>query len=173
MKHVNPRTRGYTLIELLIVIAMLGIAGALVIPSMGSTDVLRVQATVRAIVADINVAQSDALAHQQPRALIFDPATNTYVVIEVPGSTIEPTGNTIKLVDLNDRRRFHNSRLVSADFSGDPVLIFDELGGPVTDVGGNTPSSGGTIVISGSGSVFNINVEAYTGRVSVVRVSGP
>jgi len=168
-----PRQRAYTLIELLIVITMMGIASAMVIPSMGSTDVLRVQAAVRSIVADINIAQSDALAHQQPRALIFDPITNSYVYIEVPGSTIEPSGNTIKLVTLSDRRRFHTSKIDSVTFDGGNTLIFDELGGPVADAGGNTPSAGGTIVVSGSGSVFNINVEAYTGRVSVVRVSGP
>lgn len=172
MKHLNPGRRAYTLVEMLIVLIVLGIASATVIPSIGSTDVLRVQATVRSIVADINVAQSDALARQQPRAIIFDPVTNTYAVIEVPGSTIEPIGNTIKTVDLKDRRKFHDSRLVSAAFSGsNNVLIFDELGGPVSDVGGNIPSPGGTIVVSGSGSVYNINVEAYTGRVSVERVS--
>ena len=56
--------KGFTLIELLIVVVLLGISSAVVIPSLGSTDVLRVQSTVRAIVASINIAQSDALAHQ-------------------------------------------------------------------------------------------------------------
>jgi prepilin-type N-terminal cleavage/methylation domain-containing protein len=165
--------RGYTLIELLIVVTMLGIASSVVLPSLGSTDVLRVQSTVRAIVADINVAQSEALAHQQTRALIFDVERNRYSLVEVPGATLDPASNTIYSVNLNDSRSFHNSVMVSANFDGDNVLLFDELGGPIADVGGSTPSSGGTIVVQGSGSVFNINVEAYTGRVTVTRVSGP
>src|SRR5205814_10625361 len=68
----HGRVHAYTLIELIIVIAMLGLATAVVVPSIGSTDVLRVQSTVRTIVADINCAQSDALARQQGRAMVFD-----------------------------------------------------------------------------------------------------
>lgn len=165
--------RAYTLVELLIVVVMLGIASALVIPSLGSTEVLRVQSTVRAIVADLNVAQSEALAHQRPRAVIFDVANNRYSIVEVRQGAINPETDTIYSVDLNDKRKFHTSKLVSANFDGDATLIYDELGGPVADAGGNTPGSGGTVVVSGSGSVFNINVEAYTGRVTVTRVSGP
>src|SRR5262245_1591540 len=87
--------RGYTLIELLIVVPLLGISSAVVIPALGSTDTLRVQSTVRAIVADINVAQSDALAHQQGRAVVFDVANNKYSILEVNGSTLNPATDTL------------------------------------------------------------------------------
>ncbi|MFK7885090.1 MAG: type II secretion system protein, partial [Phycisphaerales bacterium] len=43
---------GYTLIEVLIVVVAMGIAGAVVIPSMGGAHVLKVQAAVRSVVAD-------------------------------------------------------------------------------------------------------------------------
>lgn len=166
--------RAYTLIELLIVIAMLGLASAMVIPVMSSTDALRVQSTVRAIVADINYAQSEALARQQPRAIIFNTTTNKYTVVDVPGTTVDPSSaNTEYTVNLNDRQRFHDSRMTTAAFDGANTLIFDELGGPVTDPGGTTPSAGGSITVTGSGSVYRIDIEAYTGRVVVTRVSGP
>lgn len=175
MERLVPRSRrrGYTLIELLIVVTMLGIAAAVVIPSLGSTDVLRVQSTVRAIVADINVAQSDALAHQHGRAVVFDVQNNRYSIVEVNGSTLNPTTDTLQVTDLNNERKFHRARIDSADFDGDSVLVFDELGGPVVDPNGSTPSAGGSVTISGSGSVFRITVEPYTGRVTVTRVSGP
>jgi type II secretory pathway pseudopilin PulG len=162
----------YTLIELLIVIAMLGLASAVVIPNMGSVDVLRVQSTVRAIVSDITYAQSEALARQSPRALVFDVANNRYSVVDVPGNAVDPVANTQYTVNLSDAQRFHDSRITGAEFDGVPVLIFDELGGPVTDPSGTTPSAGGSVTISGSGAVFRIDVEAYTGRVTVTRVSG-
>jgi general secretion pathway protein H len=166
------RRRAYTLIEVLIVIVMLGIASAMVVPNLGSTDALRVQSTVRAIVADINVAQSDALARQQCRAVVFDVPNNKYSIVEVPGTVLDPTANTINVVNLNNQRKFHTSKLLSAVFDGGNVLYFDELGGPVTAPGSSTPGNGGTIVVSGSGEVFTITVEAYTGRVSVTR-QGP
>lgn len=164
--------RGYTLVELLIVVTVLGIASAMVIPQMGSTDVLRIQAAVRTIVADINFAQSDALARQEGRALIFDIPGNTYSVLEVPGTVLNPATDTLYEVNFNNRVKFHTARIESATFDGDEVLLFDEMGGPITTPGGSTPSAGGQIVVSGSGSTFQITVEAYTGRVTVLRL-GP
>ncbi len=165
--------RAYTLVELLVVVALLGIASAMVIPQVGSTDILRVQSTVRAIVSDINFAQSDALARQQGRAIIFDTAGNTYSIVEVKSGVLHPETDTIQTTNLNNSHKFHDSRIESAVFDGDNVLVFDELGGTVTSPNSSTPSAGGTIIISGSGSRFQITVEAYTGRVTVARISGP
>jgi prepilin-type N-terminal cleavage/methylation domain-containing protein len=160
----------YTLIEILIVVVILGIAGALVIPTFGQTEILRIQAAVRTIVSDINLAQSDALARQQQRALVFDVPANRYVIVEVPGGVIDPNLNRIRSVNLNNAHKFHTTRLETVDFDGQPVLVFDSMGGPVVAPGSNAPGTGGTIVISGSGSIFEIKVEAYTGRVSVRRL---
>jgi prepilin-type N-terminal cleavage/methylation domain-containing protein len=173
MVHSDIRARAYTLIEILIVVVMLGIASAVAMPSLRSTDTLRVQSTVRAIVADINFAQSDALARQQGRALVFDKVHNKYAILEVHGATLDPSTDTVYSVDLNNERKFHSSRIDDASFDGSNVLVFDELGGPVTGPGSSTPGNGGTITISGSGETFVINVEAYTGRVSVVRQQAP
>jgi prepilin-type N-terminal cleavage/methylation domain-containing protein len=164
--------RAYTLIELLLVVALLGIASALVVPQVGSTDVLRVQSTVRAIVADINFAQSDALARQRGRAVMFDIQNNAYAVVEVPlyGATLYPGTDTILSTDLKNARKFHDSRIESVNFDGGSVLVFDEMGGTVTAPNSNTPSAGGSVVISGSGERFQITVEAYTGRVTVTKL---
>jgi prepilin-type N-terminal cleavage/methylation domain-containing protein len=162
--------RAYTLIEVLLVITMLGIAGALVVPSLSSTEVLRVQASVRTIVGDINFAQSEALAHQRPHAIVFDLDANRYSIIEVFNGVLDPAVNTVRTVNLNNSRKFHTTMLESVDFDGQNVLVFDEMGGPVTGVGSSTPGSGGTIRITGSGSTFEVRVEAYTGRVSVRRL---
>lgn len=164
------RRRAYTLVEVLIVVVLLGIASALVVPNVGSTDVLRIQSTVRAIVADINFAQSDALARQQGRAIIFDQQNNNYAIVEVHSATLNPSDDTIQAVNLRNGRKFHDSRIESVNFDGSNVLVFDELGGTVTAPASTTPSSGGSLIISGSNSRFRINVEAYTGRVSVTRL---
>jgi prepilin-type N-terminal cleavage/methylation domain-containing protein len=173
--HANPHGRtGYTLIEVLLVIVLLGLASALVVPSLGTTDVLRVQAAVRTIVSDLNYAQSDALARQRGRAIVFNTTANSYSIVEVRGATLNPTTDTIYTVELGNTRKFNDAKLVSATFdAGGNTLVYDELGGPVVAPGSTTPGNGGTIVVSGSRSVFNIVVEPYTGRVTVTRVSGP
>ena len=56
--------RAYTLAELIIVVAILGLAGALLIPRLINADTFSVQAAVRSVIADITFAQTDALAMQ-------------------------------------------------------------------------------------------------------------
>jgi prepilin-type N-terminal cleavage/methylation domain-containing protein len=177
----GPVRSAYTLLEILVVVTVLGIAGALIVPSMGQTGVLRVQAAVRTIVADITFAQSDALAYQRRRAIVFTPELNTYVLVEVNGTAVNPATDAMYDADgpngryqvTLDSAKFAGARIDAAVFDGGSTLIFDEMGGPVLAATGDTPSAGGTITVTGSGATFEIRVEAYTGRVTVNRITGP
>ncbi|MCC6323042.1 MAG: prepilin-type N-terminal cleavage/methylation domain-containing protein [Phycisphaerales bacterium] len=177
----DARATAFTLIEMLITVVIMGIAGALVIPAMGETGILKVQAAVRSIVADITFAQSDAVAFQERRAIMFDVDANSYRVIQVPGSTLEPDTNTLFDPTKSDGRfivnfnqgQFGDARILSASFDGEPNLIYDALGGPVADPSGAAVGAGGTIVVQGSGSIFTITVEPFTGRVTITRADAP
>jgi prepilin-type N-terminal cleavage/methylation domain-containing protein len=171
--------RGYTLIEMMIVLVLLGITSALVIPNLRGSEPLRVQTAVRALAADIMFAQSDALAYQQRRAIVLDPATNSYWIAEVKGETLDFEADAMYKIDGPDQRYVVSletisggaAQLMSADFDGGEMIIFDELGGPVAGLTGDTPSSGGSLVIAGpEGLQFRVRVEPYTGRVTVERV---
>jgi prepilin-type N-terminal cleavage/methylation domain-containing protein len=174
--------RGLTLIEVLVVVVILGLAGAMVIPAMGSTGVLRVQGAIRTLVSDITFAQSDAMAFQQARAIVFDQPNNSYRVVQVINGTIDVANtmfdatreNKRMLVNLNNPD-FGGARMTSVDFGADAAqfrLVFDDLGTPVIDPSGNTPSAGGRVRIQGQDSVHEVIVEPYTGRISVRRISG-
>ena len=183
--------RAFTLIELLITIAVLGVATILVIPSMTTTGVLRVQAATRQIVADITFAQADAMAYQTRRALWFRrvptsdsaPFTyamgNGYTLAEVNGATLDLTTDAMFLPEKLDtpyardfnENRYGGALILNANFDGDDMLIFDELGGPVLDLTGPEPSDGGFIeigtVTGGMAWDYRINVAPMTGRVTV------
>lgn len=190
----NTHTRrAFTLIEVMIVVVLLGIAGVLVIPSMSQTNVLRVQSTVRTLVADVAFLQSDAVAYQARRAIVFGVvpvkneesgvwefvAGNGYTLAEVRGAELDL--DTDAMIDPDepnrpygrnfDEARFAGAVLSSPSFNGGAMLIFDELGGPVADLEGPEPGDGGTVQIEGSGSTFRVEVQAYTGRVRVTRVA--
>ena len=177
----SGRRRAFTLIEMLITVVILGIAGAMVILAMGETGILKVQASMRTIVADLPFAQSDAVAFQERRAIMFDVEHNSYRVIQVPGSTLDPVNNTLfdptkpdgKFVVNFNEGQFGDAKILSAAFDNQPDLIYDALGGPVADPSGATVGAGGTVRIQGSGSIFTITVEPFTGRVAVTRVDAP
>lgn len=177
----NSRTvkaGGYTLIEVLIVVMILGIAAAVVTPNLSQAGVFRIQAAVRTVVADISFAQMDALGYQEQRAIAFDKEENMYTLIEVRGTSIDVENDAlydIKGPDQRyrvslDREEFGNVQIESVDFDGDQILIFDEIGGPVATPGSSTLSDGGSIVISGPQSRFRIDVAAFTGRITVTQL---
>ncbi len=170
--------RAYTLLELMIVIVLLGVAAAVVAPNLRGSEPIRVQTAVRAIASDIMFAQSDALAYQQRRAVVFDPAANTYWIAEVTGNTVDFNADAMYKVDGPNQRFLVSiddlsggaAQLISADFDGLEMVVFDELGGPVAGLASETPASGGSLVIGGDdGARFRLRVEPYTGRVTVER----
>lgn len=177
---VRPNRSGFTLLELLCVVVVLGLAGAMIIPAMGETGVLRVQGAVRMVVSDITFIQSDAVAFQERRAMVFNVENNGYTLVAVPGNEIDLNNNVLYdptkpsgryVVNLNDPR-FGETRITEASFDGGNVLMFDALGGPVVDAGSNAASAGGAITITGMQQTFRVQVDAFTGRVRVVRQDG-
>ncbi|MHA7812777.1 MAG: pilus assembly FimT family protein [Phycisphaerales bacterium] len=169
---------GYTLIEVLIVVTILGIAAAVVTPNLSQAGVFRIQSAVRTVVADISFAQMDALGYQEQRAIYFDQDESTYTLIEVQGSTIDVENDALYdvkgpgeryIVSLN-REEFGSVEIESVDFDGDNYLIFDEIGGPVATPGSSTLSDGGSIVLAGPQSRFRIDVAAFTGRITVTQL---
>ncbi|MEL6310864.1 MAG: GspH/FimT family pseudopilin [Planctomycetota bacterium] len=173
--------RAYTLLELMIVLVLLGFAAAVVVPNLRGSEPIRVQTAVRSLASDIMFAQSDALAYQQRRAVVLDPAANEYWIAEVTTDTVDFDADAMYKVD-GPQQRFLVSldeisggaaQLIEADFDGLEMIVFDELGGPVADLTSDTPASGGSLVIGGDdGARFRLRVEPYTGRVTVEREGG-
>jgi prepilin-type N-terminal cleavage/methylation domain-containing protein len=172
------RRRAYTLVEVLVVVTILGIMGAMVIPSLGQTHVLRTQAAVRAVVADITFAQSDALAYQRGRAVVFDEDANSYTLVEITGGTIDadadalydPRGPGQRYRVLLSEQDFGGARIENVDFNGGDALIFDELGGPVAEASSDVGSTGGSVDVVGPDTRFRINVAPFSGRITVQQI---
>jgi prepilin-type N-terminal cleavage/methylation domain-containing protein len=169
-----PRSpRAYTLVELLITISILAIAAAMVIPSFGSTNVLRIQAGVRSVVADLTTAQSDALAYQRGRAILFAPGAfpngRSYKVLEVRGSALDPDIDALTSTQFSGDT-FGDAAIISGSFAYPNAIIFDELGSPVDEPEGTTAAPNQWIDISGSGETYRITIEAYTGRITVSKL---
>lgn len=163
---------GYTLIEVLLTVSIMGLAAAIVVPNMLQGGTLGVQAGARMIIADLLFAQNEAMAQQSARRVVFDPAGNSYRVEKfdtasnawvleynpVIGGATDEQNYTI---DFDDDGRFRGINIVSATFNGTTQVEFDDLG---------NPSSGGTIRLRFDTHVYDIKVAPFTGRVTVERV---
>lgn len=191
---LNLARSAFTLVEMLIVVTVMGIAGAMVIPSMSQIGALRGQTAIRTAVADITFAQSEALAHQRRYVIVFgkivvDDGAGGWGVVNGNGYTIcvPPIGNanvdvatdfTWDTLDGNvpfsrnfDLDRFHGANITGAVFNNPTdTIIFDELGGIVNDLTTDTPGQGGTISFDTPLATYEIELEAYTGRVTVERM---
>lgn len=166
-RRARADASGYTLVEVLVLVVILGIAGALVIPSFGSTDALRIQGAVRMIVSDITIAQSDAVAMQMSRGILFTPheTASRYVLADVVAGNLDTESSFAETRDLGgDRYGF--ARIESTTLNND-MLIFDAMGGPIEAPGSDVPAAAGSIILAGAGQRFQINIDAYTGRVTV------
>jgi type II secretory pathway pseudopilin PulG len=188
---MRGRNRSYTLIELLIVVAILGLSSVLLVPHLVGRDSMNVQAAVRLMIGDLTFAQSDALAHQELRrvhfyedgrgycltridsaelATPFDDATAQYV--HDPLATGGELGNYI--VDFSTDERFAGVRIASVDIDGDDLgsdgvnLNFDELGGTIT--ASSNPGTGGTIVVEMNDERYEIMVFPFTGKLRVSKL---
>ena len=178
--------RGYTLIEVLIVVTILGLAASLLVPYLSSKGDFDTQSAVRTLIADISFAQSDALANQGFRSVYFypdgtgwclvrasedslgdefDPATADYVYD--PLASNSEAGAYI--MNLRDRQQFSSVRVQSVNLdSGKRVLTFDELGGTVA--AGGIPGTGGSVVLTSPEASYRLDIAPVTGKVRVTRL---
>jgi len=168
------RFRGVTLIELLIVVALLGIAGALLIPNMSHVGDFTLEASARRVVSDLNFAQSDAMARQSPRRVLFDAEGTGYRVLEPPYDPEEDVlsdplswdGTGTYAIDFTNDPRFDGIS-VETTIPGDASFItYDEVGGPV-DESGSPLGRSEIVLVHPRGDRAVIAVAAFTGQISV------
>ncbi len=156
---------GYTLVEVLIVVTILGIAAAVVVPQMLTAGTLGIQAAARIIIADMLYAQNDAIAQQRNRKVVFDAAAESYSITDESDAVITArwkNGDANNyIIDFANDDRFQGVVIVSADFGGDPTLEFDALGAPL---------NGGNVVIRFQNTQYRVTVAAFTGRVTVQEI---
>ncbi|MCE9590972.1 MAG: GspH/FimT family pseudopilin [Planctomycetes bacterium] len=164
--HGSPTSRrGFTLIEVLIVVAIIGIAGAVIVPQMLKAGTLQIQAAGRMIISDLLIAQNEAVAKQAPRRVVFDVNANRYSITDGNGNAIPALWRTggdnsaNYAVDLTQDGRFNGVRLSKASFNNTASIQFDALGGP---------DNGGTVELTSGNTHYRITVAPFTGRVTIV-----
>jgi len=141
---VDRNEKGFTSIELIIVIVIAGIMAAVAIPKMNHFTEVDLYTTARQVKSDIRYAQQLAMSKYTNVTIAFTGSTGDYAIT---GSGISTTP---KFLPPNSR----------ATFNATYTFIFNSSGVPTT--GGGT-----AVVISSGGSSEQVVVSAVTGSVSI------
>lgn len=170
-KNFSPG-RGFTLVEILMVVVILGLVGAIVIPQVGSRNDIIVAAAARVVVADLIYAQNRAINSQQKQYIIF--SGQTYSLQTKSGSTMTTIKNPITHNNYSQAfsvngTTFERVKINQSKFGAAGSMAYDELGSPLAFDGTNTTAliSAGTIQLSCGSASLTINVQPFTGETTV------
>ena len=182
--------RSYTLIELIMVMAVLALAAALLVPNIAGSDSMKLQAAVRLLIADLSFAQSDALANQEFRRVVFYDDGSGYCLIEVLGAettpadlddpgvnyVYDPLGMMGRyIIDLSTDNRFEGVFFSAATIDGidlddRPEITYDLMGGTVLSNSASLPGTGGSVTLSYKDSSYEIDIAPFTGKLTVTEL---
>jgi general secretion pathway protein H len=142
-------SRGFTLLELLVVLVILGIVAALVPPMLarGSAQA-QLKRTVATLASELRQARSDAILHDGPQGVVIDPVGRSFGPVAAPLRHRIADGITVDVTSAD----------IAADRAGHPGIRFLPDG----------RSTGGTIRLAGQGRAYQVEVNWLTGRVRIV-----
>ena len=184
----NLHRAGWTLIEMLTTVVILGISALILIPHASSGESASGQSVTRMAVTEILAAQMDAVATQGYRRIHFFTDGTGWCVEELESSelanafdfnsasfaedAIESQGQGQQSITrFTEDIRFRYISVASALFDGaNPNVTFDPTGGILATDG--TPSTGGSFEIHSGSLSWQVFLAPLTGKVTVVELGG-
>ena len=165
--------RAFTLIEILVVVVILGIAAAIVVPAIGSRNDLKATSAARMIMADLIYAQNRSISQQKPHYVSFNVGTEQYEIFEqMSPSTVYikhpvEASNFIVTLGPSGPKPIRDVLVDTASFDGKTILMFDELGTPFAydaGTGTSSPMTVGSIRLACGDLRLTIVVEPFSGE---------
>ncbi|MHC4507612.1 MAG: GspH/FimT family pseudopilin [Planctomycetota bacterium] len=152
--------RGFTVVELLIVVVILSIVALTAIPMMSSAASIQIRSAANMIAADLEYARSMAISRGQNHSVVFDKTADSYRIVDQVGTVIQhpvKKGFTY-VVDFRNESRLNRVDITNASFNAAQTVTFDCLGSPI---------DGGTVNLQAGAITTTITVEPVTGFVSI------
>ncbi len=141
------RLKGYTLIELIIVLALFGILLTFTFPSLGLLDRFKTNQELKQLRRDILYTRNQAIVKGQAYRLELDYDKNEYYILV--------DGSKIKIVNFES-----GLKLVRTPFKS---VVFERTG---------VPSGAGTIVLkSDTGNRYHVSITPVIAKVNIYEVA--
>ena len=177
LQMVYRRVRGFTLAEILVVVAILGIMAAVIGVSIGSRDDIRTQAACRVLASDLQYMQSRAIVRRQPHYCLVGPSGGSLWF------ATHESGAWVKLTHPIDKTPFEmvfgangsgggaRVKLKTHGYAGYQVFGFDETGTPILcdGAGNNRVEATTPVTFTLSSGTYDlvVRVEPITGEISI------
>ncbi len=156
--RVYPRispdsTRGFTLLEILLVLTIIGMASVLIIPNLSTLESRSFSTQVRELTALLNHGRRMAVVSGQPAA------TTLVTGIDQQAKELKPPRNSVGTWESQ------NTTVEFIDSTGTETLVETLLAVTFFPEGGST---GGIIRLSQDEQEINISVDPFSGRVAIL-----
>jgi len=164
---LRGRIRGFTLVELLIVIAIISIAALTAIPMMSSAAGMQIRSAANMLTADLEYAKSMAISRAQNFSVVFDVSADSYRIEDQYGNVLpHPVKKGFDyVIDFQNDGRLDKVDIINVDFDSTSEIKFDYLGSPYN--GNDNPLNSGVIDLQAGGTTTTVTVEPVTGYVSI------
>lgn len=161
--------KGFTLVEIIIVVVILGIAAALVIPSISNAADMQVRSAANRIAADLDYAKNLAITYQSAYSVVFDVSGESYKIQDHIGDPVKNplTGQSSFIVDFSADSRLSRVNIAAADFDGENAVTFDYLGSPYSGTDTTAPLNSGQITLQADNFSLTVDVEPVTGYITI------
>jgi prepilin-type N-terminal cleavage/methylation domain-containing protein len=165
--NFRGRFTGFTLVELLIVVAIISIAALTAIPMMSSAASMQIRSAANMLTADLEYAKSMAISRAQIYSVVFDAGADSYRIEDQSGNVLpHPVKKGFDYeIDFQNDGRLNKVDIVSVDFDTTSKVTFDYLGSPYNGTPG--PLNNGVINLQAGSTNTIITVEPVTGYVSI------
>lgn len=145
----RPGAAGFTLLELLIVLMIMGLVAALTIPTFGNgVSSTALKGAARDVAAGLRLARGQAIAQRTEATLELDVAARSFRVPPDPQVHSLPSGIDLKL------------------FTAQRDLVNDQVGAVRFYPDGG--SNGGRITLAAGERKFDVDVDWLTGRIAIL-----
>ncbi|MCE9590042.1 MAG: prepilin-type N-terminal cleavage/methylation domain-containing protein [Planctomycetes bacterium] len=164
-RRPRPRRPGFTLVEMMIVVTIVGIVAVLAAPMMGSPDTNKLRSAAQLLVADLEYAQAESITHSSATRVLVVNNTTTYTLATAATSSVAITNPVGKLPYVTT---FGTGRAASLDgvtisaysLNGDAIIGFGAYG--QLDQTANA-----TITLRSGGNTVMVTLDATTGMATV------